>query len=296
MPARIAKFPPIRGLGTDVHAMLPPSGPPPNPAMIPTYTWIVQVTNPAAGLALSGKWSWHRVTTEGVGNILMGHDWGMGQPHVPVPTLASPTVALRTLQSSVKYWLPSTPNQEPQDGSPPGVPGPKGSVAVSTPAFLVTTQDCQDISTWGFAAPTSVSFQLVSTREVGFTLGDLANGVVSMAYDSAAALAGRAFGGPPGTASEALEAAIPGAAVGASLTLVMSIVPPEQRGVAMIFMAPAAAVGGGQGAAGAATECSKAALGWAAGQVGGAAQTAIDPEDRGPDEGAMEHGGTPLFE
>lgn len=296
MPARIAKFPPIRGVGSDVHAMLPPSGPPPNPAMIPSYAWVVQVTTPAAGFLLSGKWSWHRVTTEGIGNVLMGHDWGMGQPHLPVPPLTSPTIALRTLQSSVKYWLPSTPNKEPQDGSPPGVPGPEGSVAVSTPAFVVTTQDCMDVAGWGFVAPMSVCFQLVSTREVGFTLGDLVNGAINMAYDGVAAAASSAFGGPPGNAAEELQSAIVGAAVNASFTALLSIVPPDQRGVAKIFLAPASALGGGQGASGAASACSSAALGWAAGQVGGAAQEAIDSDDRGPDEGAMEHGGTPLFD
>lgn len=302
MPARVAKYPPIRGVGSDVHSVLPPSVPPPppappNPSMIPSYTWIVSVTNPATGFALSGKWSWKRVTTEGVGNILMGHDWGMGQPHVPVPpVVASACMALRTLQSSVKYFLPSTPNKEPQDGSPPGVPGPEGSVAVSTPAFVVSTQDCQDIAGWGFAAPTSVCFQLVSTREVGFTLGDLVNGAISMAFDSAAALAGRAIGGPPGTAAEELQSAVVGAAVNASVTVVMSIVPPEDRGAAKMLLGPAAAIGAGKGAEGAVSSFIAAECGFLAGPAGGGAQEAIDPEGRGPDEGALEHGGTPLFE
>ncbi len=292
MPARIAKYPPVSGLGTDVHSVMPPSAPPapPNPAPIPSYSWLATASNPAPGFAITGKWSWHRVTTEGVGNVLAGHDWGFTQPHLPLPTLATPSIPLRLLGSQVKYFLPSSPNTEPQDGSPPGIQGKGGPVAVSTPAFITTTQDCQDISGWGFCLPTSVCFQQVSTREVGFTLGDLVAGLISMAADSAAALVSRAIGGPAGTSAEEVSKqlgdAIVGVVVGSVCTLMVAVLPQDQQGVMKVVLGTAAGLGAG-GASGGATGLATGLIGAAGDAAGGAAQQAIDGK-RQPDAGALD--------
>ena len=300
-PARIAKYPPIQGAGLDSHMVLPPSVPPPppappNPAPIPAHYWAVQIVNPAAGFALTGKWSWHRVTTEGIGNIIAGHDWGMGQPHIPLPPIVvTPSIAIRLLGSSTKYFLPSTPNKDPQDGSAPGGPG---SVAVSTPAWCVCTQDCQDISGWPFFLPTSVCFQLVSTREVGFTMGDLVNGLIGMAFDSAASLICRGIAGPGGPPPEtfraALAAAIPGAAINAFVDQVTGFLPPDAQGPAKIMVATAFAIGLGKGGSDVAQAAVGPTCGLGASGVGGAAQSAIDGTRPGTDN--IGHGGTPLFE
>lgn len=270
--ARIAKYPPVSGVGSDVHSVMPPSAPPapPNPAPIPSYSWLSNASNPAPGFAITGKWSWQRVMTEGVGNTLAGHDWGFTQPHFPIPTLTTPSIAIRLVSSQVKYFLPSSPNTEPQDGSPPGVRGGPAPVAVSTPAFVTTTQDCQDINGWGFCLPTSVCFQQVSTREVGFTLGDLAAGMISMAADSATALVSRALGGPA-----SLEDAITGAIVGSVCTTMVALAPPEAQKFMKVLLGTGAGIGTG-GAAGGAAGFLGAGIGLIGDAAGGAAQQAID--------------------
>lgn len=301
MPARIAKYPPISAVGNDFHSVLPPSTPPvpPNPALIPTYTWAMWITNPVAGYLVTGKWSWQRVTTEGLGNILAGHDWGFAQTHVPVPTLATPSIAIRTLSSSVKYWMPSSPNKEPQDGSPPGVPQKGGPVAVSTPAWVTSTEDCQDISTWGFNAPTSVSFQLVSVREVGFTLGDLAAGLINVAVDSAAALVSRAIGGKglsEEITSEEVEAQLRGAIVGAIMGTVLGVVTavlPVPKPV-KILLSAGAALGAGDVRA-AAADVGKNVTNLAGGQVGNAAQPSLTGDEHS-DKAALDDTRTSLSE
>jgi hypothetical protein len=177
---------------------------------IPVYMWIVAISSQIGGFALTGKWSWHKVTVEGVGNILWGHDWGMLQPHIPVPpVVASPSIATCLVGSSTKYWLPSFSVREPMDGSAPGGDTP---MAVSTPAFMVPTQNCQDISGWPFVLPSTISFQNVSTKNVGFTLADLGAGAIGMAGDSVTALTGRALGGSPSTGN-IIAGALSGAAV-----------------------------------------------------------------------------------
>lgn len=292
-PARIAKYPPIQGLGYDVHMVLPPSVAPPNPAPIPVYGWIVAIGVPVAGFVLTGKWSWYRVTTEGIGNILAGHDWGMGQVHMPIPPVtATPSIAIRTLGSSTKYWLPSSSNKDPQDGSSRGGPG---SVAVSTPAWCIPTQDCQDISGWPFVAPTSVSFQLVSTREVGFTLGDLVNGLIGMAFDAAAALICRRLGGPPPeTFRAALRAAIPAALTNAFIDHVTSLLPPDAQGPMKIVFATAFAIGLNRGGSDVLAAAVGPAASYGASTAGGAAQSGIDGSRQGTDN--VGHGGIPVFD
>ncbi len=300
-PARIAKYPPIAGVGIDVHSVLPPSIPPPppappNPAPIPATGWFVTISSQIAGFALTGKWSWYRVTTEGIGNILAGHDWGMGQVHIPFPPIvASPSIAIRTLASSTKYFLPSSTNKDPKDGSSRGGPG---SVAVSTPAWCVTTQDCQDIGGWPFVAPTSLCFQLVSTREVGFTWGDLANGLIGMAFDAAAALICRGISGaggpPPETFKAALKAAIPGAAINAFVNQATSLLPPDAQGPMKIVIATAFAIGLGQGGSEVATAAVGPICDQGANMVGGSAQSGIDGRRSGTNH--VGHSGRPLFD
>jgi hypothetical protein len=95
------------------------------------------------------------------------------------------------------------------DGSAPGGDTP---VAVSTPAFMVPTQNCQDISSWPFVLPSTISFQNVSTKNVGFTAGDLLAGGIGMAGDAVTALTSRAIGGSP-SSGEIIAGALSGAAV-----------------------------------------------------------------------------------
>jgi hypothetical protein len=182
-PARISKFPPLGGVALDLHAVDPPSVPPPppappNPAKIPVHGWVVAIRNPAAGLALTGKWSLASVMTEWLGDILHTHDWGPGQPHIPLPPiLVSPSIAILVIKSSTKYWLPAFSVQQKQDGTFPGGAKP---IAVSTPAFFVCTQNCQVY----FPNPGAVCFQLVSSRWCAFTLADLAAGAIGVVSDA----------------------------------------------------------------------------------------------------------------
>lgn len=291
--ARISKYPPIQGIGYDLHMVMPPSQPPVppspvNPAPIPVYGWIATIINPAAGFAVTGKWSWYRVTTEGIGNILAGHDWGMGQPHMPIPPVtATPSIAIRTVSSSTKYWLPSTPNKDPQDGS---ARGGAGSVAISFPAYCIPTQNCQDISGWPFVAPTSICFQLMSTREVGFTWGDVLNGVINMAGDAAGALIGRALGGPPDSAKAALRAALGGAATNAFVTHVVGLLPPDSQNAAKIMVAGAFALGMGGNLSDVVGAATGPAISWGSSAAGGAAGGGR------PEQTGMGHEGIPVFE
>jgi len=270
---------------------VPPS--PVNPVPIPVYGWIATIGNPAAGFAITGKWSWYRVTTEGIGNILAGHDWGMGQPHVPIPPVtATPSIAIRTLSSSTKYWLPSTPNQDPQDGS---TRGKAGSVAISFPAYCIPTQNCQDISGVGFVAPTSICFQLMSTREVGFTWGDVLNGVINMACDAAAAIISSKLGTPSGSAGAALRGALAGAATNAFVTHVVGLLPPDAQGAAKILVAGAFAIGLGQPPRDIAAAVTGPAISLGAGPAGEKAQAGVDGErPRAPERAG--HEGIPVFE
>jgi hypothetical protein len=183
MGARISKFPPIRGMSFDLHDVKPPSVPPPppappNPAPIPVHGWLVNIINPVSGVALTGKWAWSSVTTESLGDILHTHDWGPLQPHAPLPPiLVTPSLVVRLVSSSTKYWLPAFSVQEPVDGTFPGGSKP---VAISTPAYFIGTQNCQDY----FPSLASMSFQLVSTRWCGFTWGDVIAGGIGVVADA----------------------------------------------------------------------------------------------------------------
>jgi hypothetical protein len=201
MAMRIGKYLPMFGIGADVHMALPPSMPPPppsppNPAPIPYNRWVVLITNTASA-AVFGKWSLASVQTEGMGNILWQYDWGMGQFHQAIgPALITPSIPLCTLFSSIKYFLPSFSVKEKIDGGAlANIGGGDAPVAICTPAYFVTTQDCQDIGGVGFAMPSSICFQIPSTRWVGFNGGDFAAGMIGMAGDAlAGAILGK-FGG-----------------------------------------------------------------------------------------------------
>lgn len=194
---RISKYYPISGIGTDTHQAAPPSVPPPPPAPntvpIPSNLYIV-INNCAMG-SIYGKWSMVSVQTEGMGDVLWQYDWGPLQGHVAVtPAVLTPTQALLLINSSTKYFLPSFSVKEKVEGGALQAIGGEDAVAISTPAFLIPAQNCQDVSGVGFVLPTAVCFQLVSTRWVAFTFGDYAAGLIGMAGDALSAAAGSAFG------------------------------------------------------------------------------------------------------
>jgi hypothetical protein len=199
MTMRISKYPPMFGIGADSHLAIPPSMPPPppappNPAPIPSNRYLVMINNGAAA-AIFGKWTLASVATEGMGDVLWQYDWGPGQFHQAIgPALVTPSMLLLLATSSIKYWVPSFAVQEACDGGALAA-GSSAPVAVSYPAFLIPTQDCQDINGLAFVAPTSVCFQQVSTRWVGFSWGDLAAGLIGMAGDAAMAAMVSHFGG-----------------------------------------------------------------------------------------------------
>jgi hypothetical protein len=215
MSGRIGKFPPIGGLAQDLHQVMNPSVPPPppappNPLPIPNAPWVHMITIPISGHFYTGKYTSTSVGTEGMGNIIWGHDWGPLQVHLPLPPiLVTPSLGLLPLASQAKFFLPAFSVKEPIDGA---VKGGKTPVAISTPAFFIQQQTCQDIAGWGFVAPFGISFQLVSTHCVGFTLGDLLAGCIGMAGDALGNLvlsgAGNAMGIPSTVAGGVAGAAL----------------------------------------------------------------------------------------
>jgi hypothetical protein len=220
MSMRISKYLPIFGLGGDMHMALPPSMPPPppappNPAPIPVNRYVVTIASTAAQ-AIFGKWTLASVATEGMGDILWGYDWGPLQMHIAIgPALITPSLAILPLGSSIKYFLPSFAIQEKADGGALAS-GSTAAVAVSTPGYYINGQDCQDSNGIGFVLPTSMLFQQVSVRWVGFCFGDMAAGFIGMAGDAAAAALVSHFGGkllPKTLADDQLLAGLGGTAI-----------------------------------------------------------------------------------
>jgi hypothetical protein len=218
MTMRISKYLPIAGIGNDFHCVLPPQVPPtpPPPAVplpIPSYPWTQLASNPASGL-IFGKFTW-KVTTEGMGDVLMGHDWGMVQPHIPKPPYSATPALITTLMgASFKYFLPSYSVQQIPTGGAIAAVGPSGSaVAISTPAFMIITQVCIDVGggPCSLVAPTGVGFQVPSTRWVGFTWADLGAGLISLAADAASAAASGAMGNAMTNGAEGI---LPGIVLG----------------------------------------------------------------------------------
>ena len=276
MTMRISKFPPISGFGRDTHGVLPPSMPPVppspvNPALIPTFMWMAFLINHLSA-GIFGKYTQANVSTEGLGDILAGHDWGMGQLHLPqAPVTGSPSIALLTFSASHKYWMPSYAVQESPVGGALAMVGggSAGAVAVSTAAYMISLQDCIDVggASTGLVAPLGVGFQVPSTRWVGFSWTDLAAGAISMAGDALSAVVGGAVGGKLacnlgpwgqaivgavfGTANNVVQGLLSGATEGqggaraaagiASLTLFIT----APAGIGILSGQAADAVGGG---------------------------------------------------
>jgi hypothetical protein len=145
---------------------------------------------------VTGKFSLVSVVTEGMGDILWGHDWGPGQVHLPVPPMApllTPSLAVLLVGSTTKYFLPSFALKEAQDGA---IAGGSNPVAVSLPVFIILTQQCQDSScALSFVGPSSICYQQVSVRWVGFCLGDVIAGAIAMGADALAAFVLSKYGG-----------------------------------------------------------------------------------------------------
>lgn len=226
---RIAKYPPIAGVGVDMHGKmpplyLPPVPPlPPSPAPVPKSPWAVIIAAPV-GAKITGKWSLDSVATEGLGDILWGYDWGILQVHIPIlPPYLTPSIALLLTSSSVKYWLPSFMVQEKVDGAALAKAAGGGcAVAISTPAFLIPTQDCQDSNCLvSFVAPTSICFQHISVRWVGFNAGDFIAGLIGMVGDGLSAAILSYFGGSlmKGVFDNMLLGAVANTALGAVISI-----------------------------------------------------------------------------
>jgi hypothetical protein len=270
----------------------PPPPAPPNPAPIPAHWWASAISNPLAGFAITGKWSWHTVATDGIGNILHGHDWGMGQPHFPLPPIvASPSIALLLLNSSTKYFLANFSVVDEMNGSAPGSEQP---VALTTPAWMVPTQQCVDVSTFGFYLPMSICFQVPGTRHIQLTLADLAAGMIGMAVDSAARAFARLVGGPAGPIGAEIGKAVVSNVTGTAINWVVGSL--EQAGAidsneasALKTALGVAAVLGGTGntsdlAGNIAATVFKEGTGWLGGQANNAINEGREKERIQPGE------------
>ena len=220
---RITKFPPIAGIGLDPHNIpvgsLPPVPPaPPNPAEMPMYPWIVAITNHAPAL-IFGKFTVTHSVTEGLGDILAGHDWGIMQAHIPTPPVVTPKIPVVTMGSSHKYYLPSYAVQETPQGGALALAGATGSaVAITLPTFQISLQDCIEM----FVAPTGIGYQVPSVRWVGFGLADLLAGAVSMAGDGLGAAASGAIGNALGEGLSDMAGAVIGAVLNCVNTAVQN--------------------------------------------------------------------------
>jgi len=155
----------------------------------------------------------------------------------------------------------------------------------------MTTLNCQDIAGWPFVLPTSTCFQMPSTREVGFTWGDLISGVIGMVGDCVGKLAGKALGDKFGSAGgdtwkDALSSALRGALVGAGADLLSNLVPDEPKWAKDAFkvVVSGAAFGGlDRGLGDTLGAAAGPAISGAAGGLGGEAQESMDgnrPPDR----------------
>lgn len=189
MSMRITKYPQLGGFGSDLHTVWAGSMPPmppmlPNPAPIPWYSWLAVIMN-LAGASLTGKYTKEKCITEFMSDTLVGHDWGMFQLHIPIPPVVlAPNMPVLTLASSHKYFLPCYSVQEtPQGGALSLIGAGATPVAVSLPACCIPLQDCWEC----IVAPSSVVFNLPTTRWVGFSWGDLFAGLVLLAGDALAA-------------------------------------------------------------------------------------------------------------
>ena len=222
MSMRISKYPALPIFGRDFHNVLPGSLPPVppspvNPAPLPYYLWTAMIANMASP-EIFGKFTRSNSITEGMGDILAGHDWGMMQLHIPVPPVTfAPNAIIVALGASHKYFLPSYAVQETPQGGVIAMAGASGSaVAVTTSAFVIPLQDCIE----GFVAPLGVGLQIPSTRWVGFGVCDVLAGVISFAADGLGAVVsgslGNAMGNGLGIAENTVGSAVLGAVLNAA--------------------------------------------------------------------------------
>lgn len=220
---RITKFPPIAGMGLDPHTVKPGSLPtvPPavaNPSPLPLYPWIVTMNNHAPAL-IFGKFTVTHSVTEGLGDILAGHDWGIMQAHIPTPPVVTPQMPIVTMGSSHKYYLPSYAVQETPQGGALALAGATGSaVAITLPTFQISLQDCIEM----FVAPIGIGYQVPSTRWVGFGLSDILAGAVSMAGDGLGAAASGGIGNALGAGMSDMAGAVLGAVLNCVNTAVQN--------------------------------------------------------------------------
>ena len=289
MSFRISKYPPISGVGQDLHCVLPPSVPPPappNPAPIPSAPWLAMMVNPASA-AIFGKFTLANVTTEGMGDILMGHDWGMMQPHIPKPPVtATPAIFLCTMGASHKYWMPSYAVQETPTGGAIAMAGASGTaVAISTAAFIISLQDCIDVGggPCGLVAPLGMGFQVPSTRWVGFSAGDLCAGLISMAGDALSAAVSSSLGSAMTNGCSEMTQALVGAALNAGNGVLQNVLntamPAGVGGTAAGYLVGACTILGGPAAIG---------------LVSGRAADAVGGSERPNDTGYVDANGNPL--
>lgn len=211
---RIAKFPALSGVGLDPHTVPPGSLPPVppalvNPAPMPFYPWIVSMSNQGPPL-IFGKFTLTGTITEYFTDMLAGHDWGMGQTHIPAPPVVSPAMPLVTMGSSHKYFMPSYAVKETPQGGALAMAGASGSaVAIVDPGFMMVLQDCIQ----SFVAPLGMGFNAPTVRWIGFGVFDLAAGAISMIGDGL----GAAVSGAIGDAAADLTDDVSGAVFGAVL-------------------------------------------------------------------------------
>lgn len=189
MSMRIAKYIDLPGIGFDLHPALPPSLPPVppapfNPVPIPINLWGVDIVN-YLGPLLTGKYTKNCIT-EFQSDVLVGHDWGPGQLHIPLypASLLASNMGALFLNSSHKYFLPAYSVQETPGGGALSLIGAGATpVAVTLPIFFMFVQDCWD----NFVTTSGVVFHLPTTRWVGISWCDLIAGVILVVGDNLAA-------------------------------------------------------------------------------------------------------------
>lgn len=195
MTAISTKHPNLGGFSMDMHKATLINPPPAPPVPMPVYPWVVIIPpGVPVGELLLGKFTIGRVHT-GLcfSDTLHGNDKGMLIPHIAtwaIPPIETITVMLG---SSTKHFLPSFGVQEKATMGAINI-GQSGPIAISAPPGMMMVQQCQDANGVGFVLPIGTVFCLPTTRFVGFTLADLAAGVIGMVGDALAAAIGSKIG------------------------------------------------------------------------------------------------------